>query len=180
MFGNKIKWNPNITLVEGNNLITDEKSLAKTFNHYFVNVVSNLGVNIIHDNSGIGDYSNYDNHPSIISIKQHITDKSKVFSFRKVTKEEISSAIKTQNRKNATLSNNIPTKIIQQFNERFTEILSNNFNSCLESGMLLDELKLTEVYQFLKRMIKRIKAIIGPSAFFLIFQKCTKDVSKHN
>ena len=58
--GNKIKRNPNITLVEGNDLITDEKSLAETFNIYFVSVVSNLGINILGDNSGKGDVSNYD------------------------------------------------------------------------------------------------------------------------
>ena len=108
MFGNKIKENPNITLVEGNNLITDEKSLAETFNDYFVNVVSILGVNMLDDNAGKSDVSNYDNHPNIISIKQHIADKNKVFSFRNVTKEEVSSAIKTLNRKKAILSNDIP------------------------------------------------------------------------
>ena len=50
----------------------------------------------------------------IITIKQHITDKNKAFSFRKVTKEEISSTIKTLNRKKVTLYNDIPTKIIQR------------------------------------------------------------------
>ena len=89
MFANKIKGNPNIALVESNDLITGEKSLAETFNNYFVNVVSNLGINILDDKSGKGDVSNYDNHPSIITIKQHITDKNKVFSFRKVAKDEI-------------------------------------------------------------------------------------------
>ena len=63
-------------LAKGNDLITDERSLAETFNNYFVNVVSNLGVNILDDNSGKCDVSNYDNHPSIITIKQHITDKN--------------------------------------------------------------------------------------------------------
>ena len=83
MFGNKIKRNPKITLVQGTNLITDEKSLAETFNPYFVNIVSNLGVIMLDDDYGKGDVSNYDNHPSIISIKQHITDKKKVFFFQK-------------------------------------------------------------------------------------------------
>ena len=81
----------------------------------------------------------------IITIKQHITDKNKAFSFRKVTKEEISSAIKTLNRKKAFLSNVIPTKIVQQFSEIFTDFLYNNFSSCLESGIIPDELKLAEV-----------------------------------
>ena len=105
--------NPNVTLVEGNILIADEKLLAETFNGYFVNVVLNLCVNMFEDNSSKDDVSNYDNHPSITSIKQQITDKNTVFSFRNVTKEEISSAIKTMNRIISTLSNDIPTKIIQ-------------------------------------------------------------------
>ena len=67
--GNKISGNPNIALVENNDLITDEKSLAETFNDYFVNVVSNIGINILEDKSGKGDVSDYDNHPSIITIK---------------------------------------------------------------------------------------------------------------
>ena len=121
LLGNKIKGTPNIALVESNDLITDEKSLAETFNNYFVNVVSNLGINILDDKSGKGDVSNYDNHPSIITIKQHITDQNKVFSFRKVTKDEISSAIKTLNHKKTTLSNDIPTKIIQQFSDIFMD-----------------------------------------------------------
>ena len=145
LFGNKIKGNPNVVLGESNDLITDEKLLAEAFNDFFINVVSNLGINITDDKSGKGDVSNYDNHPSIITIKQRIADTNKVFSFRKVTKEEISSAIKTLNRKKATLSNDIPTKIIRQFSEIFTDFLYNNFNSCLESGIFPDELKLAEV-----------------------------------
>ena len=86
MFGNKIKGNPDIALVENNYLITDEKSLAETFNDYFVNVVSNLGVNILDDKSGKGDVSNYNNQPSIITIKQHITDKKKVFFLERLLK----------------------------------------------------------------------------------------------
>ena len=53
LFGNKTKGNPNITFVAGNKLITDEKSLAETFN-----VVSKLGVNMLDGNSGKGDVSN--------------------------------------------------------------------------------------------------------------------------
>ena len=47
MFGNKIKRNPNIALVNNNHLIPDEKSLAETFNDYFGNVVSNPGINFL-------------------------------------------------------------------------------------------------------------------------------------
>ena len=95
MFGHKIKWNSNIAPIESNDLVTDENSLAETFNVYFVNVVSNLRINILDDKSGKGDVSNYDNHPNIITIKQRIADTNKVFSFRTAIKEEISYAIQT-------------------------------------------------------------------------------------
>ena len=86
-FGNKKKGNPNILLVKSNDLVTDKiKSLADTFNDYFVNVVSNLSINVLDEKSRKGDISNYDNHPSIITIKQRITDTNKVFPFRKVTR----------------------------------------------------------------------------------------------
>ena len=74
-FYNKIKRNPNIVLVK-DNLITNEKLLAETFNYYFVSVAANLGVN---NNSVKSGVSNYDNYSSIISIKQHITSKNKDF-----------------------------------------------------------------------------------------------------
>ena len=176
LFGNKIKGNPNIALVESNDLITDEKSLAETFNNYFVNVVSNLGINILDNKSGKGDVSNYYNHPSITTIKQHITDKNKVFSFRKVTKDEISSVIKTLNHKKATLSNDIPTKIIQQFSDIFTDFLYNNFNSCLESGIFPDELKLAEVIPVYKKNDKKDKSNYRPisilSNISKIYERC--------
>ena len=117
---------------------------------------------MLDDNSGKGHVSNYDNHPSIISRKRHLTDKYKVFSFRNGTKEEISSEIKTLNRKKATLSNDIPTKIIQQFSEMFTDFLFNNFNSCLESGVFLDELKLAAVVPVFKKHDKKDKSNYRP------------------
>ena len=75
--------------------------LTETFNNYFVNVVWNLRINILDDKSGKGHVSNsnYDNHPSIITIKQHKADKNRVFSFIMVTKDKIFSAIKTLNHK---------------------------------------------------------------------------------
>ena len=133
----------------------------------------NLGINILDDKSGKGDVSNYYNHPSIITIKQHITDKKKVFSFRKVTKDEISSAIKTLNHKKATY---IPTKIIQQFSDIFMDFLYNNFNSCLESGIFPDELKLAEVIPVYKKNDKKDKSNYRPisilSNISKIYERC--------
>lgn len=71
--------------------------LAETLDDYFVDVFSNLGVNMLHDNSA-GTWNKW-----------------------------------------ATLSNDMPTKIIQQFSEIFTEFLSSNCNSSLEREMFPSE-----------------------------------------
>ena len=76
MFGDKIKGNQNIGLVEGSDLITDENSLSETFNNYFINVDSIGSINFLDDSSGKVDIFNYENYPSIITIKQHMTDKN--------------------------------------------------------------------------------------------------------
>ena len=75
LFGNKIKGNSNIVVVEGNDLVADKKSSAETFNNYLVNVTLNLGVNILDD-----DVSSYNNHPSIITIGVEIIISLKVLS----------------------------------------------------------------------------------------------------
>ena len=87
-----------------------------------------------------------------------MTSKKKEFSFSKVIKDGISSAMKTLNRKEATLSNGIPTKIIQQFSESYTYFLSSKFDNYLESGIFLDELKLVEVEPVYKKNDKNDKS----------------------
>ena len=77
-------------------------------------------------------------------------------------KESTSSAIKTLNRKKATLSNDIPTKIIQQFSDIVTNFLSNNFNSCIDSVMFPDTLKLAEVVPVFKKNDKKDKINYRP------------------
>ena len=44
MVGDKIKYKSQIALVEGNNLVTDDKVLAEMFNKFFVNVTATLEI----------------------------------------------------------------------------------------------------------------------------------------
>ena len=77
MFRNKIKCKSQIALVEDNNLVTDDKVLARTFNNFFVNVAATLGIKYkkLPSNYDDSNYNldeliiRYNDHPSILAIK---------------------------------------------------------------------------------------------------------------
>ena len=77
IFGNKNKGNKIMTLVEGNEVITNEEKLAQTFSEYFVNIVLSLGITSFRENNDDVNNDNIDNtitkfegYPSIVAIKE--------------------------------------------------------------------------------------------------------------
>ena len=73
----KIKCKSQIALVEDNNIVTDDKVLAKTFNKFFVNVAATLKIKYekLPSNYDDSNYNideliiRYNDHPSILAIK---------------------------------------------------------------------------------------------------------------
>ena len=100
--GNKIKCKSRIALAECNNLVTDDKVLAKTFNKFFVNVATTLGIKCekFPSNYDASNYNldeviiRYNDHPSILAIKNKCMESNSTFTFKKIDKEQISTAIK--------------------------------------------------------------------------------------
>ena len=100
--GNKIKCKSRIALAERNNLVTDDKVLAKTFNKFFVNVATTLGIKYekFPSNYDASNYNldeviiRYNDHPSILAIKNKCMESNSTFTFKKIDKEQISTAIK--------------------------------------------------------------------------------------
>ena len=96
LFCNKIKSVENITLDENGKLVRDEKELANIFNDFFVNTVSNLGLNTKYDFLNATNISHnrienaiykYENHPSVTAIKNHMKGNNSLLFFHTVTKE---------------------------------------------------------------------------------------------
>ena len=98
LFGNKIKCKSQIALVEGNNPVTDDKILAKKFNKIFANVAATLGIKFekLPSNNDDSNYNldeliiRYNDHPSILAIKNKCTELNSTLTFKKVDKEQIS------------------------------------------------------------------------------------------
>ena len=93
LFSNKIKSAENIVLTENGKYIKDEEIVANIFSDFFVNIVPNLGIMTQHEFLNTTDnsqdrienaISKYENHPSIILIKNYLEGTNSSFVFETI------------------------------------------------------------------------------------------------
>ena len=96
-------------------------------------------------------------HPSILSIKEKMNNN--VFSFRKVTYEEILNEINSLDTSKSTQSEDIPFKIIKNNADIFANFILQSFNKCIIEGKFPDRLK----KQTLVLSLKQETIIIKPT-----------------
>ena len=83
---------------------------------------------------------------------------NKIFTFQNVSTDKVASIIKKLNAKKASKSDDIPTKVIKEFGTFFTDFLSKNFNSCVETGSFPEDLRCVEVVPIYKKNDKKDKS----------------------
>ena len=170
LFSGKIKSKNKITLFENNEMVSNEENVAIIFNKYFANIVPSLGINfdpnLISQTDSNIDYidrctQKYKNHPSIHAISKALSNCS-IFSFKPVNKDRVEKEIKKINTKTAIQSNDIPSKLIKEFEELFSIFIANNFNNCLEESFFPESLKKAEVLPIFKKANKTEKSNYRP------------------
>ena len=122
-FSDKINTNEQITLIEDNEIISDDQKISNIMVEYFNNIVNNLD---IPDNAEFINHANilitdnvekailkYDHHPSIMKIKEKNLNTS-MFKFKHTTLHNINNIILELDIKKATFRNGIPTKLLKQ------------------------------------------------------------------
>ena len=88
-----------ITLTEGKNVITDEYEISQTFNKYYINVVgkscgnkpNKIGTTLRSlDDRDVIDriIKSYQNHPSVLKIKNKFGSDLNSFDFQEITTSE--------------------------------------------------------------------------------------------
>ena len=85
----------------------------------------------------------YSAHPSILRIKDKMNNN--VFSFRKVTYEEILNEINSLDNSKSIQSQDITFKIIKDNADIFANFILQNFNKCIIDGKFPDQLKKADV-----------------------------------
>ena len=111
-------------MIDNDNIISDDKKVAETFNDLFSNAVANLDIkgyktnvqsNITNDNI-VNIIIKFKDHPSILKIKQIVNIKAK-FSFTIPNATDIENEIRQLNINKPTTLNNIPSKLLVENND---------------------------------------------------------------
>ena len=137
-----------IMLINDDEMVTDDKTLAKTFNEHYINIVEwssglkpekmeldnslNTSRNILHDT-----IDRYKNHPNILKIKSEGISKSCSDSdFSRnilVTSDEVEKILKSLNPKKAAGTDRLPIKLIKLASEFLSKPLPIDMNNIITS-----------------------------------------------
>ena len=137
--------NDNISVKVNDDLVTDKTKLANLFNLHYINIVENtLGAppviqgnpnNPNEDNTTVKNIiKQYENHSSIINIKNHIDSPVTRFDIPTVKIEDINKTINNVNPKKATGPDKIPPKIVKLSANIIDSHLMNIINNDLSNN----------------------------------------------
>ena len=161
-FTDKIVLRQKITLVNDGIIVADDKEQAEIFSNFYSKVIENLDIKeniILLDKQNTNDENidsiseiifKFKNHPSIIEIKKQVKN-IEPFKFRKVSREEVYTQLKTLNPKKATTFQNIPCKLLKENAKTCTEILTDIINTDISNNFYPDKLKLADVPPIFKK-----------------------------
>ena len=136
----------NITIVEKDSIVTDEKK-ASLMNNYFVNITKNLDLKTLalRNTSDIDKITKYfDDHISVCRIKEEILGEDNL-SFNMVSIDKVKKVVLNLNSKKSSTYGAIPASILKKTIEIHLKHLTNFFNHSLKESTFPDKLKQSEV-----------------------------------
>ena len=158
LFSDKNPSNRNITIIEDNEILSDDLDVAEKLNEYFKNAVNllELEVNpyIMDPTVGCNDsieeaITKFKNHPSIIRIKEK--NESSLFNFTEVNLSEIEKELQNLNPKKSTTFNNVPPKLLKLSGETCAPTLCYLMNKTFQTCIFPEKLKLADITPVFKK-----------------------------
>ena len=145
-----------ITLIENDKAITNDKELAEIFNNHYINIVEktcNVKPNTLsNENMESPDTAidaiidNYKNHPSIVNIKEHINSINlSPLNMTLLSPFEVEKLLRTINVKKATGIDKIPPKLVNLSAEILSKPLTEAINNSLSKCIFPDDAKVAAV-----------------------------------
>ena len=151
-FRDKASNSSKITLMEENNIISDEEEIASIMNNYFINVTKtlNLKKQIGVGRSGINEF---ENHISIKMIHEKYPEiLPESFKFQLVSNNEVKKEIENLDTKKSSTYGSIPATILKQCVNAYLPHLTNSINHSIQHSSFPQELKLSEVIPVYKKL----------------------------
>ena len=149
-----------ITLIEDNQIISQDKQIAKIFNEYFISIpILNMPTNQEFEYSDSPEedpllriIGKYQNHPSIKLIKSK--NKSQTFKFRETNIDEIKKYIENLDPKKASQKSDMNTNIIRKNAAFFAKYTCDDINASIRSSKFHNELKEADIVPVHKKKSK--------------------------
>ena len=187
-FSEKSYSKESISLINKDGLITKNEELAKTFNVFFTSIVKKLDIEHVPDFESnlpnvedpiLKAIAKYENHPSILRIKNYMKEKDLYFSFEFVDKPKISKEINKLNKKKACQEHDIPVKLIKSNKDLFSHFIYHNFNNSLFSSNFPSNLKAADILPTHKKRDKSDIETYRPISILptlsKIYERCMYD-----
>ena len=153
LFSKKTRTYHKITLINDNNVVSDDKEIAEIFNEYFSTCALNLDIgknpNFLRDITNIRDpiekaIIKYENHPSIKKINETHAETNR-FSFSIVSCADVHKIVNSLDTSKATAYCSVPTKIFKENFDIFSGIITNIYNQSTISANFSTNLKCADV-----------------------------------
>ena len=164
LFSDKTPLNSNITLLEGNEIVTDNTACAEIFNNFFINSVNNLEIDrdlYVNKAANFDDpieniIEKFKDHPSIMRIKRKGFLPS-IFSLQCVSETDVNWVIQHIESSKAYQKDNIPPKVLKANADICTSLICEDINFNINNGTFPTNLKcadITPIFKKLERILK--------------------------
>ena len=152
---------------------------AEVFNNFFGNIVKNLNISQYSDFDPIIEkvkdptlkaILKYEKHPSILAIRTKC-NRNGAFSFKEVSFKEIETEIRLLKLNKASQYSDIPTKIIKENSDIFSNFICESINNSIKSFIFPSCLKHVDVTPLHKKCTKSLKENCRPVSILPILSK---------
>ena len=178
-FTEKTLKDEKIVLVENYTTFSEENEVAEIFRSYFDGIVDGLNIKrceISKEDSDpiLNAIKTFEKHPSILKIKQ--LSSGCRFSFENVSLDDVKKVTRELDVSKASQPLDIPTKIIRQNADIFSEFFFANINHSINNSTFPDQLKWADVKPVFKKNSRTVKENYRPVSILpnisKIYERC--------
>lgn len=186
----KSKIKSKITLVENNEIVSDDQKVAEILNNNFVDAVTNLGIEKLYvgevekkNHSSMEQkidsiLEEYKSHPSIVMINHKVTVTTK-FKFKETTAEKMYDRILSLNSKKATPEDDVTVDVLKCTADIIDQYLADIVNENIHCNNFPSSLKVQNVTPLHKDDDRSLKKNYrGVSILYLLSKIFEKELNE--